>query len=168
MNGCKTRLSKLSMFLARSIRPTSSLRKCVIARTSDASETPLCPVSLISCLTQSLLFITPPNVLPRLSLQPPHPSVPVESFQVISLLLAPLHFSAPWRISLTYAVLVDIYFDELMALFQLTFSETFFFMFHPKIFPWESTFSFFFFCWTQGWGVLVCPWSGLVERVEVN
>ena len=115
-----------------------------MARTSDASEIPLCPVFLIYCLTPSSPFITPHNGPPRVSLQPPHASVPVEGLRDISLFLALLHFSALWRISLTYAVLVGISFGELMALFQLTFSETFFVMFHPKIFPWESTFSFLF------------------------
>jgi hypothetical protein len=32
---------------------------------------------------------------------------------------------------------------------------------------WEST-HILLFCWTYGWGVLVCPWFILVEQVEVT
>jgi hypothetical protein len=43
--------------------------------------------------------------------------------------------------------------------------ETFFVMFHPKIFPWESTFFFLLDARMGGVGLSLVHW---VERVEVN
>ncbi len=141
-SGPKTTLFTLSIFQGRSILLTYSPKKCAMVRTSNISGTHSCPVFLILCTTPSSLFTTPPGalqlwLLPRLLV-----SVPPVAHWVISLPSSLLPFSVVSRTSHTYAVQVGI---SLFVVFML--SDIF----------WD--FPFLFFCWMQGQGVLVCPWS---------
>ncbi len=98
-----------------------------------------------------------------------------------------LHFVERSQIYLTYAVQDASFLGVFMALYHLILYSSFggfvgycchlpmsaVFPFHfscrinlvlvPSVPTWESTqFSSGFICWTQAWGMLVCPWS--IER----
>jgi hypothetical protein len=120
----------------------------------------VCPVYLIFYMTPSLPFVTPPNALQiRSLLQLPgfaHPAIHWAICQPSSLLPS----FVVLRIRPTFAVQADISFVALMAVFLLTSFESLLLLslIPGGPLPWEST-HFSSFCWMQGWGVLVCPWS---------
>jgi hypothetical protein len=112
-------------------------------------------------MTQFLKSITPLSALQRQSLQRPHKSAPLAVCRAISLPFShPLSSVIP-RISLIYAVQDVTSFVGLMVLFpRISFEIS---LCVPSLVVLvlfrESTHFSIFFCWTQGWGVLVCPWS---------
>jgi hypothetical protein len=119
-----------------------------MVRTSNVSGTHSCPIFLILCTAPSLLFIMPPRTLQPQLLLRLLVSAPAVAHQAISPPSSLLPFSIVLRTYHTYAVRFGIFFVVLMDLFLLTSSEIF----------------VFFFCWMQGWGVLVCPWSSSRAR----
>ncbi len=155
VNGCRTRLFKLSMFLAKINLAdifTKEMRNVVhFRRVLDSFMSRLSDYLSNSILAIHYTSQKAPTLVTPAAAQVRACGGSSGYFSA----LGTSSFSALWRISLTYAVLVGISFGELVALFQLTFSEIFLVVFHPNIFPRESTFSFFSFagrkdgrCWS--------------------
>ncbi len=157
-SGFKISWSRLLMLLARQILLISSPKRCVMVRISAGCATHSWVLSLIFSLVLFWQFITLGNnlllrgFLPQLKYLSLLATLPICGF----LLLPPsFELSPTFHIC---RVLVGSSFGKLMASSLHLFCEIL-----PSIYPWEIL-SHFSFCCDARMGVLVCPWSLLVER----